>query len=141
MVSVQDYQLFSSLKLTFHPGIFLYESFTVGEVSFEHRAEDPCNVLPLLANLEESGAGISHEVGLAALGTAINDSAAPTYINLIFALSLMGDIPTNKARTSDNAQKQSASNDVPILLLYFRFVYFFPVKQPLEIFLWRKYLL
>ena len=65
-------------------------------------------------NLEESGTDISHEVGLAALGTAINDSAAPTYINLIFALSLMGDMPTNKARTSDNAQKQSASNAVPI---------------------------
>lgn len=78
---------------------------------------------------------------MALIGTAINDSAAQTYINLIFALSLMGDMPTNKARTSDNAQKQSASNAVPILFLYFRFVYFFPVKQPLEIFLWRKYLL
>ena len=49
-----------------------------------------------------------------AFGTAINDSAAPTYMNLIFALSLMGDMPTNKARTSDNAQQQSASNAVPI---------------------------
>ena len=48
---------------------------------------------------------------------AINDSAAPTYINLIFALSLMGDMPTNKARTSDNAQKQSASNAIPILFI------------------------
>ena len=74
-------------------------------------------VLTLLAYLEESGTGISHEVGLAALGTAINDSAAPTYINLIFALSLMGDMPTNKARTSDNAQKQSASNAVPVLFI------------------------
>ena len=70
------------------------------------------------ANLEESGTGIRHEIGLAALGTAINDSAAPTYINLIFALSLMGDMPTNKARTSDNAQKQSASNAVPIFYYY-----------------------
>ena len=51
---------------------------------------------------------------MALIGTAINDSAAPTYINLIFALSLMGDMPTNKARTSDNAQKQSASNAIPI---------------------------
>ena len=50
---------------------------------------------------------------MAALGTAINDSAAQTYMNIIFALSLMGDMPTNKARTSDNAQQQSASNDVP----------------------------
>lgn len=78
---------------------------------------------------------------MALIGTAINDSAAPTYINLIFALLLMGDMPTNKARMSDNAQKQSASNAVPILFLYFRFIYFFPVKQPLEIFLWRKYFL
>lgn len=54
---------------------------------------------------------------MALIGTTINDSAAPTYINLIFALSLMGDMPTNKARTSDNAQKQSASNAVPILFI------------------------
>ena len=111
------------------------------EVSFEYNAEELGNALMLLANLEESGTGIRHEVGLAALGTFINDSAAPTYINLIFALSLIGDMPTNKARTSDNVQKQSASNAVPILFLYFRFVYFFPIKQPLEIFLWRKYFL
>ena len=37
-----------------------------------------------------------------------------TIMDLTFALSLMGDMPTNKARTSDNAQKQSASNAVPI---------------------------
>ena len=91
----------------------MHESFTTGEVSFEHRAEELGYALTLLANLEESGTDMSHEVGLAALGTAINDSAAPTYINLIFALSLMGDMPTNQARTSDNAQQQSASNDVP----------------------------
>ena len=78
---------------------------------------------------------------MALIGTAINGGAAPTYINLIFALSLMGDMPTNKARTSDNAQQQSASNDVPILFLYFRFVNFFPVKQSLEFFFWRKYFL
>ena len=54
---------------------------------------------------------------MALIGTAINDSAAPTYINLIFVLLLMGDMPTNKARTSDNAQKQSAGNAVPILFI------------------------
>lgn len=132
----------SDLKLSFRPRhLLIHESFTTGEVSFEYNAEELGYVLTLLANLEESGTGICHEVGLAAFGTAINDSAAPTYINLIFALLLMGDMSTNKARTSDNAQQQSASNAVPILFLYFRFVYFFPVKQPLEIFLWRKYFL
>ena len=99
--------------------LLIHKSFTTREVSFEYNAEELGNVLTLLANLEESGTGIRHEVGLAAFGTAINDSAAPTYINLIFALSLMGDIPTNKARTSDNAQKHSASNDVPIFSLFF----------------------
>lgn len=94
--------------------LLIHESFTTREVSFEYNAEELGDILTLLANLEESGTGISHEVGLAAFGTAINDSAAPTYINLIFALSLMGDMPTNKARMSDNAQKQSASNAVPI---------------------------
>ena len=89
------------------------------ELSFEHRAEELGDILTLLANLEECGTGIRHEFGLAALGTAINDSAAPTYINLIFALSLMGDMPINKARMSDNAQKQSASNAVPIFYYYF----------------------
>ena len=89
------------------------------DVSFEYNAGEPCNVLTLLASLEESGTGISHEVGLAALGTAINDSAAPTYINRIFTLSLISDMPTNKARTSDNAQKQSASNAVPIFYSVF----------------------
>ena len=117
--------------------LLIHESFTTREVSFEYNAEELDYALTLLANLEESGTGISHEVGLAAFGTAINDSAAPTYINLIFALSFMGDMPTNKARTSDNAQKQSASNAVPIVFLFFWFVYFFSVKQPFEIFLWR----
>ena len=113
---VQAYLLFSNLiKLSFRPRhLLIHESFTTREVSFENCAEKPGDILTLLANLEESGTGIRHEIGLAALGTAINDSAAPTYINLIFALSLMGDMPTNKARTSDNAQKQSASNAVPI---------------------------
>ena len=82
------------------------------EVCFEYNAEKLGNVFTFLANLEESGTGIRHEVGLAVFGTAINDSAAPTYINLIFALSLMGDMPTNKARTNGNVQKQSASNAV-----------------------------
>ena len=94
--------------------LLIHESFTTREVSFEYNAEELGYVLTLLANLEESGTGICHEVGLAVFGTAINDSAAPTYINLIFVLSLMGDMPTNKARASDNAQKQSDSNAVPI---------------------------
>ena len=115
MLSEQDYHLFYSLKLTFRPWhLLIHESFTTRKVSFEYNAEELGDILTLLANFEESGAGIRHEVGLAAFGTAINDSAAPTYINLIFALSLMGDMPTNKARMSDNAQKQSASNAVPI---------------------------
>lgn len=118
---VQAYLLFSNLiKLSFRPRhLLIHESFTTREVSFENRAEKPGDILTLLANLEESGTGIRHEIGLAALGTAINDSAAPTYINLIFALSLMGDMPTNKARMSDNAQKQSASNAVPIFYSVF----------------------
>lgn len=121
VVSAQAYLLFSNLiKLSFRPRhLLIHESFTTGEVSFEYNAEEPCNILTLLANLEESGTGICHEVGLAAFGTAINDSAAPTYINLIFALSLMGDMSTNKARTSDNAQQQSASNAVPIFYFVF----------------------
>ena len=106
---VLTYLLFSDLiKLTFRPGhLLIHESFTTGEVRFEYNAEELGYAFTLLANLEESGTCIRHEVGLAALGTAINDSAAPTYINLICALSLMGDMPTNKASTSDNAQKQS----------------------------------
>lgn len=121
VVSAQAYLLFSNLiKLSFRPRhLLIHESFTTGEVSFEYNAEEPCNILTLLANLEESGTGICHEVGLAAFGTAINDSAAPTYTNLIFALSLMGDMSTNKARTSDNAQQQSASNAVPIFYFVF----------------------
>ena len=99
--------------------LLIHKSLATREVSFEYNAEELGNALTLLTNLEESGTGIRHEVGLAAPGTAINDSAAPTYINLIFALSLMGDMPTNKARMSDNAQKQSASNAVPIFYSVF----------------------
>ena len=98
----------SDLKLSFRPWyLLIHESFTTREVSFEYNAEELGDILTLLSNFEESGTGIRHEVGLAAFGTAINDSAAPTYINLIFALSLMGDMPTNKPRTSDNAQQSS----------------------------------
>lgn len=120
VVSAQAYLLFSNLtKLSFRPRhLLIQESFTTGEVIFEYNAEELGDILTLLANLEESGTGISHEVGLAVFGTAINDSAAPTYINLIFALSLMG-VSTNKARMSDNAQKQSASNAVPIFYSVF----------------------
>ena len=95
---VQPYPLFSNLiKLSFRSWhLLIHESFTTGEVSFEHRAEELGDILTLLANFEESGTGIRHEVGLAALGIDSNDSAAPTYINLIFALSLMGDMSTNR---------------------------------------------
>ena len=115
------YLLFSDLiKLTFRPWhLLIHESFSTREVSFENRAEKPDDILTLLANLEESGTGIRHVICLAALGTAINDSAAPTFINLIFALSLMGDMPTNKARKSSNAQQQSASNAVRIFYSVF----------------------
>ena len=118
---VLTYLLFSDLiKLTFRPWhLLIHESFTTREVSFENRAEKPDDILTLLANLEESGTGIRHEICLAALGTAINDSAAPTFINLIYALSLMGDMPTNKARKSINAQQQSASNAVRIFYSVF----------------------
>lgn len=111
---MQAYLLFSNfIKLSSRPRhLLIHESFTTRKVSFEYNAEELGDILTLLANLEESGTGIRHEVGLAAFGIDSNDSAAPTYINLIFALSLMGDMPTNKARTSDNAQQQSASNDV-----------------------------
>ena len=121
VVPMQAYLSFSNLiKLSFRPRhLLIHESFTTREISFEYNAGELGYVLTLLASLEESGTGISHEGGLAALGTAINDCAAPTYINLIFALSLMGDMSTNKARTSDNAQKQSASNAVPIFYSVF----------------------
>ena len=70
---VQTYLLFSNLiKLTFRSWhLLIHESFTTREVSFEHRADKPGYVLTLLANLEESEAGISHEVGLAAFGIDI----------------------------------------------------------------------
>ena len=76
---VLTYLLFSDLiKPTFRPWhLLIHESFTTREVSFENRTEELGDILTLLANLEECGTGISHEVGLAALGTAINDSAAP----------------------------------------------------------------
>lgn len=38
-----------------------------------------------------------------------------TIMNLTFALSLICYMPTTKARTSDNVQKQIASNTVSIL--------------------------
>lgn len=67
---VQPYPLFSNLiKLSFRSWhLLIHESFTTGEVSFEHRAEELGYAFTLLANLEESGTGIRHEVGLAAFG-------------------------------------------------------------------------
>lgn len=47
--------------------LLIHNSFVPRKVCCKHRAEEPCYALTLLANLEESGAGISHEVGLAAL--------------------------------------------------------------------------
>ena len=59
----------SDLKLSFRPRhLLIHESFTNREVSFEYNAEELGNALTLLANLEESGTGIRHEVGLAAFG-------------------------------------------------------------------------
>ena len=58
----------SDLKLSFRPRhLLIHESFTTGEVSCKHRAEELGNALTLLANLEESGTGIRHEICLAAL--------------------------------------------------------------------------
>ena len=48
--------------------LLIHKSLATREVSFEYNAEKPGYVFTLLANLEESGAGINHEVGLAALG-------------------------------------------------------------------------
>ena len=66
---VLTYLLFSDLiKLTFRPWhLLIHESFTTREVSFENRAEKPDDILTLLANLEECGTGIRHEICLAAL--------------------------------------------------------------------------
>ncbi|MFB9896468.1 hypothetical protein [[Hallella] seregens] len=70
------------MKLTFRPWhLLIHESFTTGEVSFEHNTQEPCNALPFLANLEESGTGIRHEVGLAAFG--INGYADFGYCYLV----------------------------------------------------------
>ena len=52
--------------------LLIHEFFTTGEVSFEYYAEELGNALTFLANLEESGAGIRHEVGLTALGIDSN---------------------------------------------------------------------
>lgn len=71
---VQTYLLFSDLiKLTSRPWhLLIHRSFTTREVSFENRAEELGDILTLLANFEESGTGIRHEVGLAALGIDSN---------------------------------------------------------------------
>ena len=118
---VQAYLLFSNLiKLSFRPRhLLIHEFFTTGEVSFEYYAEELGNALTFLANLEESGAGIRHEVGLAVFGTAINDSAAPTYINLIFALLLMGDMPqTRQGRVTTRRSR------VPVMLFPYSILFF-----------------
>ena len=66
---VLTYLLFSDLiKLTFRPWhLLIHESFTTREVSFENRTEELDDILTLLANLEERGTGIRHEICSAAL--------------------------------------------------------------------------
>ena len=71
---------------------------------------------------------------MALIGTAINGGAAPTYINLIFALSLMGDMPTNKPRTSDNAQQQSSICPKSNSFLFCSILFFLFVLQSLFLF-------
>lgn len=67
---VQPYPLFSNLiKLTFRPRhLLIHKSIATREVSFEYNAEKPGYVFTFFANLEESGTGIRHEVGLTAFG-------------------------------------------------------------------------
>ena len=63
----------SDLKLSFHPRhLLIHKSLATGEVSFEYNAEELGDILTLFANLEKSGTGIRHEVGLAALGIDCN---------------------------------------------------------------------
>ena len=71
---VQAYLLFSNLiKLSFHPWhLLIHKSLATREVNFEYNAEKPGYVFTFFANLEESGTGIRHEVGLAALGIDSN---------------------------------------------------------------------
>lgn len=65
-------------KLLIHTDIQLFTLHLIG--IYFHLNISLLNI----ANLEESGAGISHEVGLAALGTAINDSTNIHKPNLCF---------------------------------------------------------
>ena len=83
VITAQAYLLFSNfIKLSFRPRhLLIHESLTTREVSFEHNTQKPGYVLTLLANLEESGAGIRHEVGLAAFG--IDGSADFRYYYLV----------------------------------------------------------
>lgn len=71
---VQHYPSFSNLfKLSFRPWhLLIHESSPPGEVSFEYNAEELGYILMFLANLKESGTGMIHEVGLAALGIDSN---------------------------------------------------------------------
>lgn len=58
----------SDLKLSFRPWhLFIYKSLTTWKICLEHNTEKSCNILSLLAYLEESGTGIRHKVSLAAL--------------------------------------------------------------------------
>ena len=70
----------------------------------------------LLVYLEKNGTGINHHVGLAALDI---NSVAPTYMNLTFALSLMGEMFTNKARTSNRHRSRVLIILFPYSILFF----------------------
>ncbi|MCI6488796.1 MAG: hypothetical protein MSA22_00555 [Prevotella sp.] len=85
----------------------------------KQKAASSYKILPLNGLMTVLGLLLQDKIYWLIIGTAINDNAAPTYINLIFALSLMGDMPTNKARTSYYAQQQSASNAVSIFYSVF----------------------
>ena len=69
VITAQAYRLFSNfIKLSFRPRhLLIHESIATREVSFEYYAEELGYALTLLANLEESGTGIRHEICLAAL--------------------------------------------------------------------------
>lgn len=53
----------------------------------------------------------------------------------------VGEIRMNKASLNANTQKRCACDAFPIIVLFIINSNLFSIKQPLEIFLWRKYLL
>ena len=70
-----DFNIESSnfIKLSFRSWhLLIHKSLATREVSFEYNAEKPGYVFTFFANLEKSGTGIRHEVGLTALGIDSN---------------------------------------------------------------------